>query len=114
MIVLSIELRFSINPLFNFRSDTTTFNGTTVASGSFTISHNSDGSKSFSASAEEGIYTFAVNCSGSGSWSLPTIARATGTELVDLILKYYEVLSERYRKMIPLKMVYIPVPKEED
>ena len=61
-----------------------------------------------------GIYTFAVNCSGSGSWSLPTIARATGTELVDLILKSYEVLSERYRKMIPLKMVYIPVPKEED
>lgn len=74
---MSIELRFSINPLFNFRSDTTTFNGTTVASGSFTISHNSDGSKSFSASAEVGIYTFAVNCSGSGSWSLPTIARAT-------------------------------------
>lgn len=53
------------------------FNGTTVASGSFTISHNSDGSKSFSASAEAGIYTFAVNCSGSSSWSLPTIARAT-------------------------------------
>ncbi len=36
-----------------------------------------------------------------------------GTELVDLILKYYEDLSEKYRKMIPLKMVYIPVPKEE-
>lgn len=53
------------------------FNGTTVASGSFTIGHNSDGSKSFSASAEAGIYTYAVNCSGSGSWSLPTIARAT-------------------------------------
>lgn len=53
------------------------FNGMTVASGSFTISHNSDGSKSFSASAEAGIYTFAVNCSGSSSWSLPTIARAT-------------------------------------
>lgn len=53
------------------------FNGTTVASGNFTISHSADGSKSFSASAQAGIYTFAVNCSGSGSWSLPTIARAT-------------------------------------
>lgn len=27
-------------------------------------------------------------------------------ELVDLILKYYDSLSEKYRKMIPLKMVY--------
>ncbi|XVG96567.1 DUF859 family phage minor structural protein [Eubacteriales bacterium KG125] len=53
------------------------YNGTTVASGSFKINHNSDGTKSFSASAEAGIYTYAVNCSGSGSWSLPTIARAT-------------------------------------
>lgn len=36
-----------------------------------------------------------------------------GTELVDLILKYYEQLDDKYQKMIPLKMVYIPVPKEE-
>ena len=46
--------------------------------------------------------------------STPIIRGINGTELVDLILKYYEDLSERYRKMIPLKMVYIPVPKEED
>ena len=37
----------------------------------------------------------------------------TCTELVELILKYYDQLSEKYRKMIPLKMVYIPVPVEE-
>ena len=43
----------------------------------------------------------------------PIIRGINGTELVDLILKYYEDLSEKYRKMIPLKMVYIPVPKEE-
>lgn len=52
------------------------FNGTTVASGTFTMTHSSDGSRSFGAYAEAGIYYFAVNCSGSGSWSLPTIARA--------------------------------------
>ena len=52
------------------------YNGTTVASGNFTITHGSDGTKSFSASAQAGIYTVAVNCSGSGSWSLPTISRA--------------------------------------
>lgn len=44
--------------------------------------------------------------------STPIIRGINGTELVDLILKYYEELSEKYRKMIPLKMVYIPVPKD--
>ena len=44
--------------------------------------------------------------------STPIIRGINGTELVDLILKYYEELSEKYRGMIPLKKVYIPVPKE--
>lgn len=49
--------------------------GTVVASGTKTIKHNSDGSKSFSASAQAGIYYVAVNCSGSGSWTLNSIPR---------------------------------------
>lgn len=51
------------------------YNGTTVASGEAVIPHNSDGTKTFSASAEAGIYTVAVNCRGSGSWSLNAIPR---------------------------------------
>lgn len=51
------------------------YNGTVVASGSFTINHNSDGNKTFSASAQAGIYYVAVNCTGSGSWALPKIDR---------------------------------------
>lgn len=43
----------------------------------------------------------------------PIIRGINGTELVDLILKYYSQLSTKYQKMIPLKMVYIPVPPEE-
>ena len=43
----------------------------------------------------------------------PIIRAINGTELVDLILKYYEDLSEKYRIMIPLKRVYIPVTKED-
>lgn len=43
----------------------------------------------------------------------PIIRGINGTELVDLILKYYEDLSEKYRKMIPLKMVYIPVARDD-
>lgn len=39
----------------------------------------------------------------------PIIRGINGKELVDLILKYYDSLSEKYKKMIPLKMVYIPV-----
>lgn len=41
----------------------------------------------------------------------PIIRGINGTELVDLILKYYSDLDEKYRQVIPLKMVYIPVPK---
>lgn len=51
------------------------YNGTTVASGQVTIGHNSDGTKSFSASVEAGIYTYARNVSGSGSWALTNIPR---------------------------------------
>lgn len=53
------------------------YNGTDIASGSLTLSHNSDGSKSFSISVEAGIYYYARNCSGSGSFTLNTIARAS-------------------------------------
>ena len=42
----------------------------------------------------------------------PIIRGINGTELVELVLKYYDQLSERYRKMIPLKMVYIPVTRD--
>ena len=42
----------------------------------------------------------------------PIIRGINGTELVELILKNYDKLSEKYQKMIPLKMVYIPVAKE--
>ena len=44
----------------------------------------------------------------------PMIRGINGTELVDLILQYYESLSEEYREMIPLKKVYIPISKESD
>ena len=46
--------------------------------------------------------------------SVPIIKGINGTELVDLIIKYYENLDSRYQKMIPLNMVYIPVSKFEN
>ena len=47
----------------------------TIASGSYTIGHNSEGNASFSASVSSAIYSASVNCNGSGSWGLPQIAR---------------------------------------
>lgn len=44
--------------------------------------------------------------------STPIIRGINGSELVELVLKYYEKLDERYQKIIPLKMVYIPVMRE--
>ncbi|MCG0885407.1 hypothetical protein IMAU10574_02797 [Lactiplantibacillus plantarum] len=45
--------------------------------------------------------------------SAPIIRGINGTELVELILKYYDDLNAKYKKMIPLKQVDIPVPKED-
>lgn len=53
------------------------YDGTTVASGSYTFKHNADGSKSFTASAQAGIYLVAVNCTGSGTFALDAIPRAS-------------------------------------
>lgn len=49
--------------------------GTVIASGYKKIYHTNNGTRSFSASVEAGIYDVAVNCRGSGSWELPTIPR---------------------------------------
>lgn len=52
-------------------------NGTVVATGNYTFKHNADGTRSFTASAEAGIYLIAVNCRGSGTFTLDYIARAS-------------------------------------
>ena len=51
------------------------YGNTTVASGTKTIYHNSDGARDFIATAEAGIYDVAVNSEGDEIWSLPKIAR---------------------------------------
>lgn len=51
--------------------------GTVVASGSYSFTHNAKGQKTFSVSIQGAIYYYAVNCTGSGSFSLPTISRVS-------------------------------------
>lgn len=56
----------------------TVYNGTTSFSGTTVIKHDSNGKGSFSASCGGAFeYSGAYNSTGSGSWDLPTIARAT-------------------------------------
>ena len=43
----------------------------------------------------------------------PIIRGINGNELVELVLQYYEHLSDKHQKIIPLKKVYIPVPQEK-
>ena len=72
----AFKVQIDGNTVYSSSNRIQLYNGTTVASGTYTLNHNSAGKKSFSAYAEAGIYTYAVNCSGSGSWNLPDIARA--------------------------------------
>lgn len=52
------------------------YNGTVVSEGDFDITHNADGSKSFSAEIHAGFYSFnQENVSGSSSWALDKIDR---------------------------------------
>lgn len=53
------------------------YKGTIVASGSATLPHDAEGNRSFSAYAEAGIYNWDVNCTGSGTFTLPRILRAS-------------------------------------
>lgn len=51
------------------------YNGTVVASGTHRLYHDNNGNCNFDAYIEAGIWTVAVNCTASGSWSLPQIPR---------------------------------------
>ena len=57
-------------------SDIQLRNGTTMASGTLTITHNADGKRSFSADGGATIFNYGTYQTGSGSWELPQIPRA--------------------------------------
>ena len=45
--------------------------------------------------------------------SMPIIKSINGSELADLILKYYDYMSENFKDIIKLKRVFIPVVEED-
>ena len=75
------EVRIKIDGSQVFYRDsshhTDAYNGTQICSGSKTLNHNADGSKSFSISVEAGIYEWDINKSKSKTFSLNVIPRAS-------------------------------------
>jgi hypothetical protein len=59
----------------NTSNHTKGYYGVEIASGTKTIYHNTDGTRSFSVLVEAGIYVWAINCSGSKTFTLDTIPR---------------------------------------
>ena len=58
----------------------------TIATGTKSISHNSDGTRSFSVSLGAAIYYATVECTGSQTFTLDTIARASTLSVSDGVL----------------------------
>lgn len=65
----------------------------TIATGTKTISHNSDGTRSFSVSLGAAIYYSDVRCTGSDSFTLDTIARASTLSVSDGTLGVQQTLT---------------------
>ena len=86
------------------------YDGTLVASGNYTFSHNAQGQKSFSVSIQAGIYTYAVNCTGSGSFTLPTISRIStitavnGSNTSDALSVNYTEYVASYKNNLIIKL----------
>lgn len=73
------------------------YNGTAVASGTKKLTHNTDGTRSFAVYIEGGIYTYAVNCTGSATFALNTIPRASTMDSLSCSTNYFDgTLTGKY------------------
>lgn len=61
----------------DYTNHTNVYNGTQLASGTTTLNHNMDGTRSFTVEIGAGIYNYAINKTGSGTFTLNTIPRAS-------------------------------------
>lgn len=79
VVTSELRVKFAGEEIYyrSYSNHTNAYNGTVLASGEKVITHNNDGSKSFTASVEAGIYNWAINKSGSGTIDLDDIPRAS-------------------------------------
>lgn len=74
---LTVDGKKVLSNLYPSGSRIKLYNGTLIASGTATIDHDSEGKKTFSISFDGAIYESSKNVTGSGSFDLPTIQRAS-------------------------------------
>lgn len=79
----NFQVKIDGNVVYSSSTRIRLYNGTVVAEGSYTFTHDNNGNKSFSAYIQAGIYAVAVNVSASGSWALPQIARLASIDSFD-------------------------------
>lgn len=90
----NFKVTISGNVVYNSATRINVYNGTVVASGRYKMYMSNEGTKTFSATAEAGIYEVAVNCSGIGTWELPTINRYA--KLTKFIVEKVDETSVRF------------------
>ena len=103
----NFQVKIDNNQVYSSATRIRLYNGTVVAEGSYTFTHDNNGNKSFSAYAQAGIYAVAVNVSGSGAWDLPQIARLSsiddfqkGTDIAQqMTIKYTPKATGFYYKL---------------
>lgn len=71
----NFKLTIDGNEIYSSSTRISLYNGTILKEGTYTFNHNNDGTKSFSAYIEGGIYTIAVNVTGSQTFELNKINR---------------------------------------
>lgn len=89
-----VKLIINGTTVFNDQSTgTMRYPNTQLGSGSITVSHNSDGTKSVSIYAEAGFYDWSVNSTGSGTITLNTIPRASSMSFPEFTMGSAGTLS---------------------
>lgn len=69
------------------------YNGTLVASGEYTFTHNSSGVKSFTAYIEAGIYYVDVNCTGKTTFAIDDIPRSSALSVDSGTLDIFQYVT---------------------
>ena len=77
----NITVKIAGTTVYNAYTDgsyVTVWDGTEITSGTLTLAHDDNGSKTFSVSVAAGIYNSSPTCTGSGTFDLNRIARLSG------------------------------------
>lgn len=90
----NFKVTISGNTVYNSATRINVYKGTVIASGRYKMQMSNEGTKTFKATAEAGIYEVAVNCRGEGTWELPTINRYA--KITNFVVEKIDETSVKY------------------